>query len=289
MAKLPEASISEQSIEYFGRIEIWRHEVATSRICCVCSAPTLPDKGASLRRNAWSTKLSLTTRSLNKGMARLFGRDETGAPPLARAATSGSEREGGDAHKPASSKCLGCGKRVCGVAYKRLSLDEFGLVWTRSSPPATTSSTTESTEVCEQQQQKRGRADKNKAVSLLKKVSQRFSHDARLDLPSPRSNKSGELIAGPERQSTNLNSLLDALNVSVTAITTVGPQNKSTGKYGTEMYRNLRSNNNKSALGHDGEVESVFSDDDDLKKPKLGIEKSAERLRRAQRLLERNR
>ncbi|KAI0540673.1 hypothetical protein GGR58DRAFT_459531 [Xylaria digitata] len=234
----------------FDRIEIWRHEVAASCISCVCSAPTMKVKEASVAGNLY--------RSMTRLYNPLANEDES---PLRPQATEhrGSSRS----RERTSGNCDVCASPVDGVTYKLLS-DGYGLLRARGSSPQSLPSSIRCLEDSDPQKREGVKA-------LLKKVSQAFRRKG-LD-PLLRS------IEPTGRQNE-----IDANALGASISMTAGPHKEvPRRKTGTEMYYRLRL---RGRANDDQEDESsgAFSDDD-RKRPKVGIDESAARLRRAQKLL----
>ncbi|GAP86148.2 hypothetical protein SAMD00023353_0302810 [Rosellinia necatrix] len=247
----------------FDRIEIWRNEVAASPICCVCSAPS-------------SASARSPTAGLYKSLVKLASslttdREEDPAVPSTTSASDGSNSSHARERRR-SRDCTTCASPLDGVAYKRLGADGSGLVRARdvSAPSLASINCLEA-----------GGKAKGGKKSLLKKVSQVFRRAKWLEWSQ--SNKSTELADTQQTtQTTHPNTLDDPIT------TTAGPCSRIAQRpVGTEMYHSLRPGTGSGDVaGDDGEDEIVdaVSDGDD-KKPKVGIDESAARLRRAQKLL----
>ncbi|KAI1159112.1 hypothetical protein F5B18DRAFT_41735 [Nemania serpens] len=274
MVRFTESTKPKPGDSKLDRIEIWRNEVAASRLCCTCSAPTVQ---AGPRRSSSPSRLP-TTSNLYKNIAKLAGplsldRDE--GNPFFSFTASGSEQ--GGSLRPSertSHNCSVCASPIDGVAYKWLSSDGSGLVLARNSPPRLLSSlkSRETGEpATEGQAQWMGKL-------LWERVSQLFRHTNGEEPPQSCEPSESTSI---QRQRADTG----ALN---TPITMIRSRNEALlRRNGTEMYHNLR---DRTGLGgtadNDGEDEMISTvSDDEGKRPTLGIDKSAARLRRAQRLL----
>ncbi|KAI1150602.1 hypothetical protein F4825DRAFT_394115 [Nemania diffusa] len=255
----------------FDRIEIWRNEVVASRIYCVCSAPTRQENHCG---SSSSTKLSAAGgfyRSVVKLATSVsLEREEWGSrfpsPVL-------SEQSDISPTYETNGYCPVCASPIDGVVYKRLSTDGSGLVQARNNSPRSPYSGT-FLDAGEQVGK-----DKGKGKLLLKKVSQLLRRTKRLDLP--RSIDSVEFIGTSMQQKTYAN----APDVPTTTRST--PCIEGLKRTGTEMYHSLRNTTGPGGTANkDAEDETTSAiSDDDCKKPKIGIDKSAARLRRAQKML----
>ncbi|KAI1188237.1 hypothetical protein F5B17DRAFT_282046 [Nemania serpens] len=261
------------------RIEIWRNEVAASRLSCACSAPTVQDTTAGPRGSSWPTRRLSATGTLYKNIsiARLasplsLGREE--GSPFFSFAASGSEQS-----ERTSPNCSVCASPVGGVAYKWLSGDGSGLVLARNDSLRLLSSfksweTSES--AAEGQVQWMGKL-------LVEKVSQLFRRGKGVE--PPQSCELSEYTSiQQQQQEQQQRADTGALDAPVTtpAQSRDEPPLRSNG---TGMYHDLCDGTGAADYDdEDDEMSSTVSDDEG-KRPTLGIDKSAARLRRAQRLL----
>ncbi|TGJ79894.1 hypothetical protein E0Z10_g8880 [Xylaria hypoxylon] len=237
----------------FNRIEIWRNEVAASPISCVCSAPTMQAKGAGVAGSLY--------RSMTKfGIYNPLTNEEEDALCPHRKECSGNSHS----RERIISNCNVCASPMNGVTYKLLG-GGSGLVRARaSSSQSLSSASIRCLEEGGQMKQERGR-------SLLKRVSQAFRRTKGLD-PRLRS-----IEPTGTREKTDAN----APGASISS--TASPRKEvPRRKNGTEMYYRLRL---EGTADDDQEDESIGAvSDDDRKKLVIGIDESAARLRRAQRL-----
>ncbi|KAI1113639.1 hypothetical protein F5Y14DRAFT_417330 [Nemania sp. NC0429] len=278
-----------------GRIEIWRHEVAASRLSCVCSAPTVqediiiagPGPGPGPRRSSSSpTRLSAPGNLLYKSIARLasppsssMDRDREGGEdsfffPLA---ASGSEQGGSrQLSKRLNHNCSVCASPVVdGVAYKWLGRDGFGLVLARrkKNSPRLLSSFFGS--------RRRGGPENEGEMGkmLWERASQLFRRGKGVVGPSKNYCESSGSIISVQRRRAEADT--DGLGAATMTTMAISPNGAPSRGNGTEMYR---------GTADDGEDEDMICpvSDDEGKRPTLGIDESAARLRRAQRLLNKN-
>ncbi|KAI0548317.1 hypothetical protein F4679DRAFT_326582 [Xylaria curta] len=241
------------------RVEIWRNEVNTSSIYCVCSAPSRQAESL-CSRGSFSTTLGKGAGSLVKGVGKLakalnqlLWEDDTFPSP---------SPEPGQARSSSSSlrrpMCPVCGFPTDGIVYKQIGNDDFGLLRTRAESPELVSKARSLDE------------GEGKRKSLLRKVSQAFRRTKMFE---------------PSRAPSELVDLSDLVyGMQGASITPKAvPHQRDSGKItGTEMYRDMRAG----ATEDDGEGGPVTNiSDDSGKKPQVGIEESAARLRRAQKLL----
>ncbi|KAI0189422.1 hypothetical protein EV127DRAFT_408953 [Xylaria flabelliformis] len=238
------------------RVEIWRNEVNTSSIYCVCSAPSRRAE-SSCSRGSFSTTLGKGVGKLAKTLNQLLWEDDRFPSPSPE---PGRERRSSSSlrRRTVCPVCPACGFPTDGVVYKQISNDEFGLVRTRGDSPESVSKARSLDE------------GEGKKKSLLKKVSQVFRRTKMLE-PSQ---TPSELV--------DLSDLVYGMQGASIAPNTV-PHQRDPGKMtGTEMYHDIRAG----ATEDDGDGGLVTNiSDDSRKKPKVGIAESAARLRRAQKLL----
>ncbi|GAW22889.1 hypothetical protein ANO14919_124350 [Xylariales sp. No.14919] len=235
------------------RIEIWRNEVAVSRISCVCSGPTMQVKNTGVAGSLY--------RSMTKfGIYTAPGNDEEYSLCPQRTGHSGSS----NSRERVNGNCDLCASPLNGVTYQLLG-DGSGLVRARGSSPPSLSSSIRCLEEDGHGKQNRGRL-------LLKKVSQAFRRAKGLD-PLLRS-----IEPSGTRETADVNALGASINITAGLGKEIPRRNN-----GTEMYHRLRLEGTTDE-NQDGESISAVSDDD-RKKPKVGIDESAARLRRAQKLL----
>ncbi|KAI3329109.1 hypothetical protein HD806DRAFT_272683 [Xylariaceae sp. AK1471] len=282
MAALSKTSKSKtRNATKFDRIDIWRNEVASSQIYCVCSALAMQTKTAGVRDSFSSsleipsTAVSSTSMDLHKGAVKSaaypwHGEQNQKRPGFLSKASSrlGSPRS---PERKNGGECSMCASPTDGVAYKSLSSDGCGLVWRRSDSRSISSSIK-----CLEE----GGQAKAKRQSLLKAVSQVFRRTKKLDLPQSSSESS-------QPQQEKIDAATSTPNTSKPT-TAAGPSHEVPGRStGTEMYHLLRREETLDGTGNNDEEVDVFSDDD-RKKPKIGIDESAARLYRARKLLNNN-
>ncbi|TRX93931.1 hypothetical protein FHL15_005313 [Xylaria flabelliformis] len=245
------------------RVEIWRNEVNTSSIYCVCSAPSRQAEN-SCSRGSFSNTLGKGAGSLVKGVGKLaktlnqlLWEDDTFPSPSPE---PGRERSSSSSlrRRTVCPVCPACGFPTDGVVYKQISNDGFGLVTTGGDSPESVSKARSLDE------------GEGKKKSLLKKVSQVFRRTKMLE---------------PSRTPSELVDLSDLVygmqgaSITPKAVPHQGDSGKMTG---TEMYHDIRAE----ATEDDGDGGLVTNiSDDSRKKPEVGIAESAARLRRAQKLL----
>ncbi|KAI0203995.1 hypothetical protein F4808DRAFT_395347 [Astrocystis sublimbata] len=230
-------ALDSQDNDSFRHIGIWRSEVNISCISCACSAQSTRPTSSGLRKSFSAT---LTTRagSLFKGVDGRLNRQSL------------------------YTTCSACGLPTDGVAYKRISGDEFGLVRVRGISPPDANPKIRSVE--------EGRDNNhNNNNAFFKKLSQAFRrakmHDART---------SSKTAGCPDDA---------AQDAQKTRSRRAGPGNK----FCTEMYRGLECGGASDGEDDVGGKVPVISDDS-RKKPKVGIEESVARLGRARKLLHKN-
>ncbi|KAI8632321.1 hypothetical protein F5Y19DRAFT_359561 [Xylariaceae sp. FL1651] len=261
----------------FDRIDIWRTEVASSQIYCACSALALQVMQADPCESSRSSMGMASISDLGSSTGAGYSRDSvtTASYPLKEqkrpkflpsalkpnlSSIAPGEREGSD--------CPLCASPTDGVAYKWLSNDGSGLVQGWNSPRSISSV---------KRLEEGGKAKPKK--SLLKVVSQVFRRSKRFDLPR------GSEVSQPSTTTKNAS----YSNVQNASKNTTTGTNAIPRMAGTEMYHRLRreagvdGTGDHDADGSDDTVEG-FSDDD-RKKPRIGIDASSARLRRAQKLL----
>ncbi|KAI1202063.1 hypothetical protein F5X97DRAFT_252169 [Nemania serpens] len=272
MVRITEGSKPNPGGSKLDRIDIWRNEVAASRLCCACSAPTVQDKIAGPRRSSSPTSLS-TTGHLYKNIAGRLSLDREEGNPFFSFAASGSEQ--GGSLRPSertSHNCSVCASPVDGVAYKWLSSDGSGLVLARSNSPRLLFSRKprETTDVS---------ATEGHVQWMGKLLWERVSHLFR------RPNGAEPSQSCESSESTRIQRQRADTDAPPAPTTRAGSRNGTLlRKNGTEMYHNLR--DRTGTADNDGAEETISTvSDDEGKRPTLGIDKSAARLRRAQRLL----
>ncbi|KAI1132116.1 hypothetical protein F5Y10DRAFT_232157 [Nemania abortiva] len=227
----------------FDRIEIWRNEVAASRICCVCSAPTMGN----------AREIALAVAAIGGSSKAKTGLFKDTTPHL------GSRGRSSLSHEP-TGDCLVCAAPTDGVEYKWISRDGRGLVRAESMSLSPVTRSLKNLELGEESKwQWKGKL-------ILKKVSRVF-------------------------RSTKLASALPETGVGMSKLsiaTTSPPPNQGHKRTGTEMYHSLRYDPEPCGTANKDERETNqrVSSDDDRTEPKTGIDKSAARLRRAQKLLD---
>ncbi|KAJ2982805.1 hypothetical protein NUW58_g6366 [Xylaria curta] len=133
-----------------GRIEIWRNEVASSPIYCMCSALSMELRIPGSRGSWYRAKFAGTFHA---------GRKEdssSSALPVSRPTSSKSD----------CAVCPLCASPVGGIEYKKLSSDGYGFVWAKNSPWSSANG--------------KFVEDKGKRNSLLTRASQAFRRTHRL-------------------------------------------------------------------------------------------------------------
>lgn len=258
MIAYPQTSRPSYRDPRFDRIEIWRNEVAISPICCVCSAPSY-----SSTRSA--------TAGLYKSLIKLASSLSLDREDVRRVPSinSGSERSSTDTRertreRRTSKDCTMCASPLDGVVYKWLSTDGSGLVRAKSDSFA------------EAKCHEAGWSIDGKGKkSLLKKVSQVLRHTKVLDLS--RSNRSLDPFSTRRKTTTTT---MEPPAIKTTRRHSGIPYKQA----GTEMYQSLRPDIRLETSADDDE-EEIGGTSDNGKKPKVGIDDSAARLRRAHKLL----
>ncbi|KAI0389037.1 hypothetical protein F5Y17DRAFT_157491 [Xylariaceae sp. FL0594] len=247
------------------RIDIWRNEVASSQLCCVCSAPALRAKvfGAHGRS---SPRVGVFTRTTSAAPTRskhtniectIMPVNEPKKRPRPKFFSLGS---GSDTIEhllqSESSVCSICALPIDGVEYKILSSDGSGLVNDASRSRANSLKHLDAGGTA---------ATAKHRPLLLKRISQVFRT----------TKKSGESLA--------IGSVPDTSKVTMTDRSHKTPGSCAS----TEMYHLLRREKRLEAtVSKEAEEKTVgYLSEDSDKKPRIGIEQSAARLERAQRML----
>ncbi|KAI0020155.1 hypothetical protein F4780DRAFT_743050 [Xylariomycetidae sp. FL0641] len=245
----------------FDRIDIWRNEVSSSRIYCVCSAPAiLAEDAASLSGS--STALSSSSGNPVEPTVRPIDRIHALPRFLARQSRSRLVLEEKKSSE-GEADCPVCASPTDGVSYVSFSKDGSGLVRL-----AAASRSEDALRKFEEDGPAKSKQAKRR---LLKTMSMIFKGPRPFDLStsirkSPLSGK-GAIIdkkTGPTSQGENI-------------------------RMATEMYQALRPRDRANEIGasDQGSVETLgVMSDDERKKPQLTVDASAARLRRAQKLLD---
>ncbi|KAI0100040.1 hypothetical protein GGR51DRAFT_564451 [Nemania sp. FL0031] len=183
------------------RIEIWRNEVAASRIYCVCSAPTT------------SQSKKERKRSNSKGRASTVA--VTDALPSDEKANEKTDEK-------TYSDCPMCALPTDGVEYKSLSRDGKGLVRISTTSSRSFICKFKNRVLGDESEGNGNEKGKGKGNLLLKKLSQLFQRAKKLNLP-------------------HTNESLQVKSMDLSTATTLRPSNEYfKNRVGTEMYYSLR-------------------------------------------------
>ncbi|KAI0401222.1 hypothetical protein F4802DRAFT_601213 [Xylaria palmicola] len=251
----------------FDRVEIWRTEVAASPVSCACSRPCMRPAGFRESLHESIAKFKIGSSSL------ATGEQGPSRPPLSSVASGSGQIRRPPQQETASDNCAICGLPVDGAVYRWVGFDGFGLVRPRrksskrAHPPGA------------DEEEKEGKGN-----LLMKKVSRVFQRSQSLggNEPIEPTDMHERTAAKPPKTPKTPKKPKASMATSVKPANPV-PWRRTNS---TNMYHPLREDTVMVDGGGEESIGVISDGDEDGKKPKIGIEKSASRLRRAQQLLE---